>query len=66
MFFILQHNSQIPLSHRADINSEMAIKTRKNFKKTNWRRNYTAGHLDHNKNIGKVIIAKEKKYWKGF
>lgn len=54
-------------SHRADINSEMAIKTRKNFlKKLTGEEIIAAGHLDHNKNIGKVIIAKEKKYWKGF
>jgi len=54
-------------SHRADINSEMAIETRKNFlKKLTGEEIIAAGHLEHNKNIGKVIITKEKKYWKGF
>mgnify|MGYP001173630691 FL=1 len=54
-------------SHRADINSEMAIKTRKTFlEKLTGEEIIAAGHLEHNKNIGKLIITKEKKYWKGF
>ena len=54
-------------SHRADINSELAIKTRRSFlEELNGNEIIAVGHLEHNKNIGKIIIAKEKKYWKGF
>tara|TARA_Y100000748_G_scaffold303589_1_gene309162 strand:- start:20 stop:859 length:840 start_codon:yes stop_codon:yes gene_type:complete len=54
-------------SHRADIDSNMAIKTRKKLlMELNGDEIIAVGHLEQNKNIGKIIISKEKKYWKGF